>query len=549
MLAVQQNLLMSRESAGVTSKAAFGVDGKTKRMSQTTDASLHPRRHTMGSLEHRLSSLAQSRVFWVALALLVGCLWIPRLLKSFWIDEAGSFWMAHEGPLTAIQKTWHWPGQSLLYAAIASLFALDHGPLREFLLRIPTLAGIAAAAYFVFRLAEAGLGRNAGIVAGIIFLFHPLTVDLGTQARPYGLAMGAVAASCCAIFQWVETRQRTWLLTYVVSSVLVVHLHYFFAIVFVAHAAYLLYVLAVERRFERWKELVVGVITIGVLILPLFPHARLLVQERNTLPFMPAPSFTELAESLASSVVVLGALSAALLLQFVLPNSLKQPQALRRSFFVLLFCWWVIAPVLFFAASTATPMKVFVPRYIASSVPAQALVLAYGGYSIFGGVTGRLWALIAVLLTSASPAAIRKAYKTGTEELMPFMRIIQAESTSQVPPPVLFCSQLPESNFYNWRAGLRSDSYLYTAFVAYPMKNRLVPLPASLSDDAKRYVEQELQTDLAHVPEILFVDHEEFGFKTTWNDWMIARMKQAGFEAAIQKPNSYWVIIFRRPPR
>jgi hypothetical protein len=87
------------------------------------------------------------------------------LTRSFWVDEAGTFWMVHEGAIRAVQKTWHWPGQSILYSVIASFFCFDGSPWRDALLRIPSLVGIAAAGYFLYRIAERRIGDRAGIRA------------------------------------------------------------------------------------------------------------------------------------------------------------------------------------------------------------------------------------------------------------------------------------------------------------------------------------------------------------------------------------------------
>src|SRR3954447_15251001 len=106
---------------------------------------------------------------WIIVILLATILWTPRLFRSFWLDEAGTYWMSHNGPIAAIRSTWHWPAQSVLYAFITSFFTVHSGPMREFLLRLPTLIGIAAGAYFVFRLAERAIGKDAGTIAAVVF--------------------------------------------------------------------------------------------------------------------------------------------------------------------------------------------------------------------------------------------------------------------------------------------------------------------------------------------------------------------------------------------
>jgi len=56
--------------------------------------------------------------------------WLPRLRWGFWIDESATYWMSSEGWRAAIERTWNWPGQSILYSIVESFFAV-HGPWQE----------------------------------------------------------------------------------------------------------------------------------------------------------------------------------------------------------------------------------------------------------------------------------------------------------------------------------------------------------------------------------------------------------------------------------
>jgi hypothetical protein len=487
--------------------------------------------------------LTNPRAVWIVLACLLVLTWGPRLFRSFWVDEAGTFWMAHQGPWIAIQKTWHWPGQSIAYAVIASLFCLEAGPLREFLLRVPTLIGVGVAGYFVYRFAEQGIAKGAGLVAIVLFAFNPIVVDMGTQARPYGLAMAGVAGSCWMLYRWVETRGRPYLIGYVIASASIFYLQYLFSVLFCAQAAYLLFVFAVERRVRRWRELILGYAVIGVLVLPLLPHIRLLLKEAHTLPFTEPPYLVDLTNWLLPSSVSVGLLLGALVMTFFVPGGFgsKHPAVLPRSVMILLLTWWLIGPLLLFLVSKATPMRMFVLRYLAYSALAQVLLLAYAGYVVFGPRLAGVWAVTAVVLSTASPAAILSGFKPGPEALRPFIRIIQAESAG-TPPPVFFRSELAESDFYNWRSGMQNDSYLFAPFVAYPMKNRLLPLPYHLTDEVKAHISAVIQSELTNVPTVLFVTHDE-----TWVPWMIERMQEAGFSAHVRVPNAFTVVTFKRP--
>src|SRR5436309_2959181 len=114
-----------------------------------------------GLLSRRRAAFVPVEVaLWIVAGLMFTWVSFPRLSRSLWVDEAGTFLMAHHGPLAAIQVTRHWPGQSILYALIESFFVWDGSPLRDFMLRIPSLAAILVAAWFLYRLAERALGKG-----------------------------------------------------------------------------------------------------------------------------------------------------------------------------------------------------------------------------------------------------------------------------------------------------------------------------------------------------------------------------------------------------
>src|SRR4051794_6440055 len=216
--------------------------------------------------------LDNTTVVWVVLGLLVALIWGPRLFRSFWVDEAGTYWMAMGGPIAAIQKSWHWPGQSVLYSVVESFFCLNGGAFRELVLRLPTLGGMLLAAYLLYRLAEEAIGSGAGIVTVVLFTLNPVAIFVGTEARPYGLALAAVAGSSLALYRWVQGRKRRDLIRYVIASTLVVYLHYLFSAVFFVHATYLLFVFVREKRSSQWKEIVTAYGIMGLLVLPLLAH-------------------------------------------------------------------------------------------------------------------------------------------------------------------------------------------------------------------------------------------------------------------------------------
>lgn len=487
-------------------------------------------------ISRRLDALACGRTLPVAAAILFVAVWGPRFARSWWVDEAGTFWMAHEGLIRAVQKTWHWPGQSVLFSAIASFFCFEGSPLRDVLLRIPSLIGIAATAYFVYRIAERRIGDRAGMVAVILFVFHPGVIMTGYQARPYALGMAAVAGSCWALGEWERSRGRSHLLWYMAASVLVIYLHYFFAVMLGVHALYLMFVFFVEGRRQRWGEAVLAGGGILLSVAPLIPHLRLLVGQRQTLPYTPRPSLFDLAAFLAPSLLVAGLVAAGCLLSFFWAARLRGRLRMGRAFLFLLTVWWLVGPALFMVVSKTTAMRVFVPRYLAFSFPAQALLFTVLGCRLFGTAGARVWALAAVVLFAANPIVAVRGME-GTDELMPVIRLIRAEAKV----PVFFPSLLTESLFYDWRAGNQPNSYLFAPLVAYPIDNPLLPLPNAATDEAKEYVSEMVDSRLKGESKVLFVENPE-----SWEPWILDRMQRAGFHATVRTAGSFKFLVFSR---
>ena len=187
-------------------------------------------------------------------------------------------------------------------------------------------------------------------------------------------------------------------------------------------------------------------------------------------------------------------------------------------------------------------MELFASRYVAYSGLALILILAYTGYSVFGARTGMAWAMLATLLTTGNPLLLAGLRTFGDQELGPAMRIIHDESAGQSAlPPVLARSDLTEADFHDWRAGSDPASYLYAAFVAYPVKNPLLPLPYRLTDPVKQHIGQLLHGSLSQQDKVIFITHD-----LSWISWVDEQFARAGFTNRWAKPNDYYVGVFER---
>jgi hypothetical protein len=486
--------------------------------------------------------ISDFRVSWLVFGILAALIWVPRMaFRGFWVDEAGTFWMASNGPIAAIQKTWHWPGQSILYSVIASFFCLSTGPLRELVLRLPSALGMAVSAYFVYKLAESAVGKNAGFLGVVLLTFNPLSLQLGCEARPYALALGAAAASTWFIYSYLQTGRRSNLAAYIAVCTAVVYLHYFFVVVFGAQLLYAVYVSTTGRRSARWIPLLGSYLVVAMLATPLIAHFRLLFNQAHTLP-LPRISVWEVLADLMPVLLVFGLFLSALVVQFLVPASANRTVSVRRSILVLGGSLWLFGPVVLYLVSVVSKIQIYAPRYVAYLIIGEALLFAYAGWFTFESQIVRAWVLLAVLFSTASPLSMARSRQSGEEDLRPVMQLIRAESSKGNLPPVFFCSPLPESNSLNWKSGLAT--YLYAGFVAYPMPNQLLPLPYRLDKDAKQSISNRIDTGLKNAVEVLFITHDSTS--GSWIPWMTAQMSKARFEPHIENSGAYVIVIFRR---
>jgi hypothetical protein len=184
-------------------------------------------------------------------------------------------------------------------------------------------------------------------------------------------------------------------------------------------------------------------------------------------------------------------------------------------------------------------ITVFVERYIAFSVPAACLLIAYASTAVFSGVQRRQWLWITAALVALNPLMLKRFIRVGAEEYGPAIRIINGLSDSGR-VPVFVRSPLIESNYQNWQAGVTQDSYLFAPVVAYPLLSRVVPLPNSLDMPAREFVVKAMSTYLGSEKKLLMLGH--------WDDhmlpWISDYMRTHGYQVHEWQPNGIVAVEF-----
>ncbi len=464
--------------------------------------------------------------------------WLPRLFWGFWTDETFTYWMAQGGVAAAIARCLHLPGQSVIYAAVVSLFAV-RGPYMELLLRVPSLVGIGGSLYALYRIAEMVAGKGTGWLAVVPFACSPFVIQAATEARPYALALAASLAAFWMFIRWVESGRMRYLAAYVAFLTLVIYLHYYFAFILVVQFVYLLWRTA-RGQAVQWKWFLGAAALTGLLAAPLLGQIILTLRKASAIWHVASPTIGQFFLFSLPVHVIIGAAVGIAVVAALSPRSFRFRWELRSDWTFMLFAWLLLGPVLFFVAARVTTLPIFLPRYLLFAAPPFFMLLANGIRSVITA-RGRLLVLTAVLFgTVLHPAKLIETAGGPEDSWQAPLRALASESATT---PVLMRSGFTESNFLDWRREPRNSTYLFAPLTAYPVKQRVVPLPFHLTRDAEAYVVESLAGPLGREPRVALVAQKNADMVR----WMRSEFERRGYRVHLREFGGYAVVIFERP--
>ena len=410
-------------------------------------------------LESATDSRAARWVTAILLAIMIVAGWGPRFRWGLWLDETFVAWQVDAGWSAIFSTKLVNPGQSALFAYLEAPFFLPHARAMEVTLRLPALAGALLSSLLLYRLAESQVGKGTGVLALIVFVGSPATIEYVSQARPYTLAMAACLASLWGLIRWLETgaRRHGWLFS--ISVALIVHVHLMY-VVFLPVLGFVVLQRGRERPPVDWRGLARWVGIAALLLLPLIPLARNFARQTAGL--------TDLSQApLPDPARVTVATLPGLLLLLLVAVAILSFRAHRPAFDVLrrpesaptvrLLLFWLLAPPLALAAiSYLVGQTVMLTRYFFYTTAAQSLMVAlllrdfprrFSRLVLFGG----FFALIAL-------NSVRGGLTDGPDSWRAPTRALRAADPSGA-APVLLQAGHPMSNAMDWRPGS-----LHTAF-------------------------------------------------------------------------------------
>jgi hypothetical protein len=455
-------------------------------------------------------------------AAVVTRLWIAPLSSSLWLDELGTWWVTH-GRFTDILPRARLFPQSLPYAAIVWLTRAVAGA-GEAALRMPSIVAGLLAAWIVYALGRELFDRETGLLAAGIFVAFPPIVAEARDARPYALAVLAVLVATWLLVRWARTGRTGDAAAYAVAAAATVYLHYLFAPVLLAHAAWLW--LPGRRGMRVRTAQVVGVVA-AVAILTA-PAAALVLEISRTAPlhsFREAPEVGDVAAALlphrvlwplaACALVVL----AATRFRFRLRSGPGSGDSLR-----LLLLWLLVPVALLAAAAWATGAGVFDARYVIGIVPAQALLLAFGIRGIATAAGRR-----AVLALYLAAVLLGRGLGAGPER-EDWRDAAAAVRAANHGRPVLLGGTFVESRSVALVRDPDHDAYLRAPLDYYDAGGTVAVLPLreepeSPGGEAERYAEGMLAGAALAEGFALIERSSRF---PSWSAWLDARARRRG---------------------
>ena len=454
------------------------------------------------------------RFVWAVTFLSGAVLWVRPIASSFWEDELVTWWVIDGSFREMLHRSYALQGQSALYYPVAWL--VRHLGDEEWVLRLPSLIAMAAAAYLLFRLATRLLDRELGRMAVLAFVLWPGIAFEASNARPYAIAVLVTVASMFALITWLDRGSRASMVVWIVLTALLAYAHIVFVL---AIPAQLLY--AIMRRHDAStrvsaRAIVAGFALVAALDLGLIPQLIGIFDRRGSLVLPTVLSFDWFGNLLIPAVFV-SALVVGGTIAWATASITVEPLGIDRSAVVLVLTWLLIPLIVVAVLALTTSVRLLEWRYVLMAAPAGALVVAAILRAIHPSPARRI---IAALLAVFTVWAGAGALKAGEDWRWAAATAQAASDTHSV---MLLHPGLVESGQLDWFSDPEKWSYLMNPTAYYDFPGPVEPVPYVASADSEAFLSRELAALPASVDRIIYVTRfPGAGFLTYLQGWASA---------------------------
>ena len=418
------------------------------------------------------------------LLLLTGIsVWLLAVHAPLWTDETLSYWQIAGG----FKEIWSRSIQGNMFAAYAYILWLTKTIFgsKEIILRIPSILAMLAAAYVFYRCARELFSWDVSLIATVMFILPRGIAFAAIDVRPYAFALLTTNLAILMFLRWTKTQQARYAALLGAAAGAIFYFQYLFASVLGA-----LVICYLVLRGSSWRkdarQIGIGLGCFVLVLLPVLPRLAYVYQTRTAHTFARAPHPEDALQVVNPGTWQLLILAGALLLAAFAQRLLAPDRESVRKLVVCLTL--ALFPVVcLYAISAATPIHVFIARYLLVSVPGVTLFWAW----CLSLANSRALRVVFCLVFVAS--CVVPAYRTPNsrkhEDSWKASLAAADRESAEDGAPVLMCSPLIEADFQPMPASAR-DSALFAPLSYYNVNAAIVPLPFTMNDEAVRQVDR-----------------------------------------------------------
>jgi hypothetical protein len=436
-----------------------------------------------------------------------------QLPSSFWVDEMATIFVVEHGAGDPSLKVAPQVPQSIYYSVIG---AVVRGR-SEIAYRLPSIVFMGLALMFVALLAARLIHPDAWWFAIFAcFALRGINYE-AANARPYAMGMCVAAAGLYFLVRWLDTRKMWDAALFLALTALLWRVHLIF---WPFYIVFVLYMLLRIRDVPWWQSgTVFGLL--GVLLIPVAIRAVKLNAEAQQHVVIEQPAWMNLAHSFHLPLVAAAALGAWIW------SRRRQTIMIPASAITLILAWWLVQPLVLFAFSRITGNSVFVPRYLALSLPGAAIAATLAAASF---LPSRFWKPAALIMGTGALIA-----SNDWTELWPshhnsdWRAAALAVNQLALPPsiPVICPSPFVEARPPAWTPDYEMPGFLYAHLLVYPVRGNVVLFPFVTSPEGEDYATALLKGAIPSADR--FVIYGPNGGVHFWRDWFEKRPELAGW--------------------
>jgi Dolichyl-phosphate-mannose-protein mannosyltransferase len=489
-----------------------------------------------------------NRLLAVLLFLCIARLWLMPLPSSFWLDEMATIFVVRHGagdPSLAVAAPQAW--RSLYYYLPRAAQALLG--FSEIAYRLPSILAMAAALFFIARLAAKLIHPHAGWFAAFACLaLGGINYEAG-DARPYALGISVAAASLYFLVSWLDAARWRDALLFVILAATLWRVHLLFWPMYLVFALYALVRQGTATNGDRQPHARLRVLAIFAVVAaaltPVLLDALTLYREARVHAFAPPPGARQFAASLKWPLLLACGGGAWMLARALRWKPEREP--LAPAAVALIAGWWLCQPLCLGALSQFTAASVFVPRYLALSLPGAALA-ATAAASRF--IPAARWKRAAAILAIGALAWLGQWRHVWPAHHNSDWRGAAHEVNRLATPatPVICPSPFVEAMPPVWHPGYPLSGFLYAHLAVYPVRGRIYGFPFASSAEADEFAQRLTADVLARSDR--FVIYGWLPQANFWMDWFRQRPELAEFQVTLLGPyRDVEVILFERPAK